>query len=167
MKQIIINFIIIIFLVLLTISSYAKDTSFAVQWDTKYESPTDKEGNLIITNVETGSKFKMTYKDFFILKKAYKNWRTVEVCDPVITDVIERQKKDADGKKTKEKEVVVIFNYFDENNKSILSGQFIVDPNYLTVETNKDKEAIKTGALVGTTVYSILTTIVIILAIAL
>lgn len=124
---------------------------FAIEWNVKYNVP-DVKGNLIIKNEITGKEFKIPAKDFLIREKAYKNWRTLEVKNPVITDI--EQGGD---------DIIVTFNYFDDDTKSILSGKFIVSIEYIKEQTNSKKELFLIGGLSATTVYSILVTILLIL----
>lgn len=111
--------------------------SFAVVWNTKYIPPTDKDGHLVITNPETGKSFKISYKDFFIMKKAYKNWRLVEKSSPVITSIQQNGEK-----------IYVIFNYLDGDGLSVLSGRFIVDLKYIKKQSDeKTKTYLKAGLI--------------------
>jgi len=96
---------------------------FAIKWDVEYIHPTDKEGYLIVINPETKKQFKISYKDFFVMDKAYKNWRIVEKANPMITSIVEKNEI-----------LIITFNYFDEDSKSILSGKFIVNTKYLTTD---------------------------------
>lgn len=100
-----------------------KKYGFAIQWDTTYVNPSKKKGFLVVTNPETKKSFKISYDDFFVMKKAYSNWRVVEKTDPVITGIQEK-----DGK------IYVTFNYIENTNKSILAGVFIVDLKYIKNE---------------------------------
>ena len=122
--------------------------NFEINWEVKYEAPTNKKGVLIITNPKTKKSFKMSYKDFFIMKKGYKNWRVVEKGEPKITDV--QEKKGV---------VYVKFNYFNEESKSILAGIFVVDTRYIkNIKEQKQIELLKNTTLV-TGGYSIFVTI--------
>lgn len=118
---------------------------FSIMWNVSdYKFPDAKKGYLIITNPTTGKKFKISYRDFLIMKKAYKNWRIVEETNPVITNIEEKKDK-----------IHVTFNYMNKN-KSILSGEFIVDMKYIK---NKQDEKIKiylTAGLVGSGVMNVI-----------
>jgi len=124
---------------------------FAIEWNVKYDVP-DVKGNLIIKNEISGKEFKISAKDFLIREKAYKNWRALELKTPIITDI--DQEKD---------DIIVTFNYFDDDTKSILSGKFIVSIEYIREQSQDKKETYLIGGLTATTVYSILVTILLIL----
>lgn len=111
----------------------------------------DVKGYLVIKNTKTNKTWKMTYKDFLILNKGYKNWRAVSENNPEIVSINED-----------EDYVNIIFTYYDEKSKSILSGKVIVGKRYL-VKNNSTKENILIGTNVGTAVYAILITILFLL----
>ena len=130
--------------------------AFNITWDTEYKYPTDKKGYLLISNAKTGKQFKITYKDFFVWKKGYKNWRTVEKGKPIITDIEEEDNI-----------LKVTFNYISEDSKqSILSGKFLVDTKYIKNQSDLKKLRIYKSVIVGETIYSLLVTaLVVVLAI--
>lgn len=106
----------------------AEEPTFNIKWDTTYIDPSEGlDGYLEIKNPKTGTIVRITYKDFFIMKRAYKNWRSIENGTPVITNVEESGQY-----------IVVTFNYFDNESKSILSGQFIVNTKY--IKDKKDQQ---------------------------
>ena len=85
----------------------AEEPTFNIKWDTTYIDPSEGlDGYLEIKNPKTGTIVRITYKDFFIMKRAYKNWRSIENGTPVITNVEESGQY-----------VVVTFNYFDNESK--------------------------------------------------
>jgi len=135
-----------------TVVTQTKQKGVSIKWNTTYEAPTTESGELIIKNPKTGKEFKMSYADFFIMKKAYTNWRTVESTDPVITNV------EQNGE-----EVIVSFNYMDEKSKSILSGQFIVDLQYIVDGANSKKVVLWQAVSAGFGSYGIIATIVLLI----
>ncbi len=129
-------------------------TGFSIKWKVDYKYPTPKDGYLIIKNPNTGREFKIDYKDFFVWKKSYENWRVVEKSDPMITDI-----------EKKGNLLLVTFNYFDEESQSILSGQFIADRKYITNKSDQKKIRFWEGFSIGTGVYGVLVTILALLLI--
>jgi hypothetical protein len=148
-----IKLVLILFFILFSVNLYSEEVTkpFEIKWNVKYDVPNVK-GDLTIKNDVTGKEFKITAKDFLIREKAYKNWRVLEVKTPIITDL---EQEDDD--------IIVTFNYFDDDTKSILSGKFIVSVKYIAEQVNKQKETILIGGWIGTAVYAFFVTLLILL----
>lgn len=80
------------------------------------ENLADPNALLLITDKRSGKTWSITHKQFSILNRSFNNWQNVIENKPIITSVGE-----ANGKMN------IVFNYYDENKKSILSGTIIID----------------------------------------
>jgi len=121
--------------------------AFDIKWNVLFKYPTQKKGFLVITDKQTKKSYTITYQEFFVLKKSYKNWRVVEKQVPVITKI-----KEDDGF------LFITFNYLDEN-KSILSGQFIINTAYIKDRNDTRKLNAYRGVTFGLGTYSVMTTL--------
>lgn len=115
----------------------AKYVKISIKWDSEYKPQSTNTGTLQVINLKTGEKFQIKFKDFRIMQRAYKNWRSVEDSTPVISEI--RQEK---GK------LFLTFNYLDEKKNSILAGEMIIDTSL--IRNSKDKQLI--NILIGLSV---------------
>ena len=126
-----------------------------------------KEGNFFtIENNKTHQKWTMSFGEFKQLNKRSKNWVRVSTEAPVIKEMYE----DGDF-------VYIVFNYYDEEakdymgikinkNESILSGKVLIHKKYLvSPDSAKLSLTFYKDLAGGLTVYSIITTVLIIILI--
>lgn len=106
----------------------------------------DENAVLEIKDKKTGKKWSITYKQFMILDRSFENWQIVSKNKPVITKVEEKNNK-----------VTITFNYNNTDDKSILSGQIIIDKDKASIIFDDDKW--KDYYIIGSTTYSVLLTI--------
>ena len=95
----------------------ANEQSFAITVTPDFsEELADPNAILLITDKRSGKSWQITHKQFCILNRSFSNWQNVIETQPIITSIHE-----SDGK------INIMFNYLDDNKKSILSGTIIID----------------------------------------
>ena len=118
------------------------------------EELTDPNAMLLITDKKSGKMWTITHKQFSLLNRSFSNWQNVIENKPVITSV-----NDTNGK------INIVFNYFDDNRKSILSGTIIIDKDKASLFFTKSEWMMY--ALYALGGYSALATVLLVCAIIL
>lgn len=119
-----------------------------------------KKDFLEVKNKKTGKRFLISHHDWKVMARAYKNWRAIENQKPTITKVIE----------TKD-QVIMVFNYYrnikkdgEVAKKSVFSGKVIINKKFIRTSSDEKTNIYLKGALVGTGVYGILITVMLLIA---